>query len=209
MNKSSFSLLAVGSLVFAGTAGADYTGLSISEGVDSAYGTTYHIYANMADGDRLDAVYGDGDNALTIDGSFYQNAFGDNTSAGINPALIAVFPSLAFDSWVTIGLEDMTGNALANIGIDWTGFMGGGGISTADGAWYVTPDDAQGDAVGGQVLIAQLTVNDGNSPTGFVNLQGKLADGSSWSAVNQTWVPAPSVLALLGLAGLAGRRRRH
>ena len=212
MNKSSFSLLAVGSLVFAGTAGADFTGLSISDGSDSAYGTTYRIYANMADGDRLDAVYGDGDNALTVNGSFYQNAFGGNTSASINPALYAVFPSLLLDSWVTIGLEDMTGNALADIGIDWTSFAGGGGISTSDGAWYVTPDDAQGEAVDGRVLIAQLTVTgDPIAWSGYVNLQGKLGDGSTWSAENQYFgpmPPAPGAIGLLAIAGLASRRRR-
>lgn len=204
------SLLATAAL--GAVAGADYQGLSIEALGDSGFGVTFRIYADMESGDRLDAVYGDGDNALIINGSFYQNAFGGNTSAAINPALYAVFPSLEYDSWVTIGLEDMTGNALADIGIDWSSFEGGGGISTSDGAWYVTPDDAQGEAVDGRVLIAQLTVmGDLLAWSGYVNLQGKLGDGSTWSAENQYFgpmPPAPGAIGLLAIAGLASRRRR-
>ena len=140
----------VGVLLLAGTASAAYQGMSADLHASSAYGDTYRIYVDLDAGDRLDAVYGSAENPLALGGpGLYQNAFGGNTSTDINPLLYGAFSSLHYDSWVTIGLEDMTGNALADIGIDWTDFAGGGGISTSDGAWYVTPDDAQGDAVGG------------------------------------------------------------
>ena len=120
-----------------------------------------------------------------------------------------MFSSLAYDSWVTIGSETDTGNALS---IQSVNFGSGGNFAdTANGSWYVTPDDAQGEEVGGRVLIAQLTIAGGGSADdlyGNLNFQGKLADGTNWGAVDQ-WIPAPGALALLGLAGIAGRRRRR
>ena len=70
------------------------------------------VYADLEAGARLDAVFGNASSVLSIhaaDGmSFYQNAFGGDTSMLINPALLAVFPSLAYDTYVTIGLTDST-----------------------------------------------------------------------------------------------------
>jgi MYXO-CTERM domain-containing protein len=64
--------------------------------------------------------------------------------------------------------------------------------------------------VGGRVLIGQFTVGDDDHVFGTINMQGKNADGSNWSAigVNFDTLPAPGALALLGLAGIAARRRR-
>ena len=210
MNYAKMSLLAsgVGTLFVAASAQAGYTGMHAESDGGNAYGTTWRIYADMDAGSRLDAVYGNSTHVLSIDGSFYQNSYGGNTQASINPAFVAVFPSLAFDSWVTVGDVYWTDNAVATIGIDFTGFAAGGGITTSNGAWYVTPDDSQGDEAGGSVLIGQFTTLDGSMPTGQVSLQGSSADGSTWVAEG-VWVPAPGALALLGLAGLAGTRRRR
>ena len=218
MNVKQLSLLAGGAtLLLAATASADFQGLSADiVGVDMAVpGAPAHwtarIYANLGAGDRLDAVYGNADNPLSMGttSSLYQNAFGGNTSAAINPALYSAFPSLAYDSWVSIGLEDQTGNALSDIGMNY----GENSVSTSDGSFYVTPDDAQGQEVGGRVLIAQFTTFDYDSKlTGTISLQGKLADGSNWGAESVSYefaLPAPGALALLGLAGVAGRRRRR
>ena len=200
----------VGALMFTGFASADYQGISAELHAQSAFGDTYRIYVDLDSGDRLDAVYGSSDNNLTLGSTseLYQNNFGGNTSLNINPALLAVFSSLAYDSWVTIGAETDTGNALS---IQSVNFGGDPFASTDNGSWYVTPDDAQGEEVGGRVLIAQLTIAGGGSVEdlyGNLNFQGKLADGSNWGAVDQ-WIPAPGALALLGLAGIAGRRRRR
>ena len=85
-------------------------------------------------------------------------------------------------------------------------------VTTTNGTWTVTPDDIQGEGDGSQVLIGQFSFAAGtggiDSMYGNVNLQGKNADGSTWQVVDQ-WIPAPGALALLGLAGLAGRRRRR
>ena len=201
----------VGALLLTGIASADFQGISAELHAQSAFGDTYRLYVDLDAGDRLDAVYGSSENNLVLGSSaaLYENNFGGNTSLNINPALLAVFSSLAYDSWVTIGSETDTGNALS---IQSVNFGSGGNFAdTANGSWYVTPDDAQGEEVGGRVLIAQLTIAGGGSADdlyGNLNFQGKLADGTNWGAVDQ-WIPAPGALALLGLAGIAGRRRRR
>jgi len=204
----------VGSLILAGTATADFQYLTL-EVVDNGglvAGTTYDLYANVDAGGRVDAVYGDGANTLSIGvtgGNFVQNIYGGNTSMDINPAFLPLFPSLAYDSFVTIGLTDSAGNALNNIGIDFTGFAAGGTLSTDNGTWFVTPDDAQGNESGGRVLLGRFTI-DGGDLEGSVNLQGRDSSGTVWNAdgLSFSTIPAPGALALLGLAGLAVRRRR-
>ena len=204
----------VGSLILAGTATADFQGLTL-EVVDNGgtvAGTTYDLYANVDAGGRVDAVYGDGTNTLSIGvngGNFVQNIYGGNTSMDINPAFLPLFPSLAYDSFVTIGLTDSGGNALNNIGIDFTGFAAGGTLSTDNGTWFVTPDDAQGNESGGRVLLGRFTI-DGGDLEGSINLQGRDSSGTVWNAdgISFSTIPAPGALALLGLAGLAVRRRR-
>ena len=207
--------LIVSALVVAGcsaTAMADLQGISWTS-TASQWGVTYQIYVDVEVGDQLNAVYGDGDNALSVDstGAFYQNAFGGAVSTAINPSLIAVFPSLAYDSWVTIGLSDQVGNAMLNIGIDWANFEAGGSIWTDNGSWFATPDDAQVFEIGGSIMIMQLTLDEAESFAFTINLQGKNADGSNWTALNVTYPmpPAPGALAILGLAGVIVRRRRR
>jgi len=201
----------VGSLILAGSATADFQGISWTSS-SSAYGTSILIYVDVEAGDQLNAVYGDDANALSIDsgGGFYQNLYGTATVAGMNPAFFPIFPSLVYDSFVTIGLLTNVGNAMLDIGIDWTTFEAGGAITTSNGSWFATPDDNQVYEVGGQVLIGQFTVADGDGVFGSINLQGKNADGSNWSAIGVEFntIPAPGALALLGLAGIVARRRR-
>ena len=93
---------------------------------------------------------------------------------------------------------------------DWTDFQAGGAIVTDNGTWFATPSDAQVHEVGGRVLVGQFTVNDGDHVYGSMNFQGKNADLSNWNADGIAFdtAPAPGALALLGLAGIAARRRR-
>ncbi|HIA72688.1 MAG TPA: hypothetical protein EYO01_08350 [Phycisphaerales bacterium] len=216
MNIKTLSMtIAAGSLLATG-AMADYTGMSY-DATNNGDGTwTARIFANFsAASDELDAVYGDASNLLSISstGGFYQNAFGGNTSAAINPALYVAFPSLVLDSWVTIGLEDQVGNNMLNIGIDWTAFEGGGDIATDNGTWFATPDDAQ--VLAGadmRVMIGQFTMFGLDSHvSGLINLQGKAGNFETFQVTGVAFdyaLPAPGALALLGLAGVASRRRR-
>jgi len=203
----------VGSSICAG-AMADYTGLSwdIVSWEDEML--TVRMYADFdAATDELDAVFGDAENDLYITSTngFYQNDFGGATSADINPALYNAFPSLLLDSWVTIGLEDQVGNNMLNIGIDFADFEDNGGdIWTDNGTWFATPDDAQ--VLAGadlRVMIGQFTMYGLDSyVSGVINIQGKAGDFETFQVRGiEIWVPAPGALMLLGIAGLARRRR--
>ncbi len=225
MNTKLFSIsaAAVGSLIAASAATADVSVSADLVHLGNTGGTTapadvatYRLYANLDAGWRVDAVYGNAESSLdiTANGLFYQNPFGSDTAAGINPALIFAFPSLAHDSWVTIGLEDQTGNAMNNIGIDFGSFNSAGSLVSDNGSWFVTPDDIQGQEVGGRVLLGQFSVVGGTGVLAddmaamTVNLQGKDADGNTWNLIGGNAIPAPGALALLGLAGMSARRRR-
>jgi len=51
----------------------------------------------------------------------------------------------------------------------------------------------------------------GSSVYGVLNIQGKDSMGETWNVTGQEFsfaVPAPGAIALLGLAGIASRRRR-
>ncbi|MCH2140832.1 MAG: hypothetical protein MK100_07330 [Phycisphaerales bacterium] len=222
--KATMMLSTAGALTVAGLAQATpFNGFTINSIGDMGYGETYHMYVNLESGARIDAVFGNSVGALSIgtaDGmSFYQNALGGPTSTSINSAFFPLAPSLEWDTYVTIGAIDQAGNPfgenkLLDIGIDWSAFEGGGDLETDNGSWFVTPADPQGAEQAGLVFIGQFTVIGGTGDgiadlTGQVSLQGKDADGNTWQELGVTWVPAPGALALLGVAGLAGRRRRR
>ena len=226
MNVKQASVFAgtVAALAMAGTASAAFQGIASSVANVGADGTTYRIYAQMDMGDRLDAVAGNGSQglALTSVTGFYHNSNGGPTSKDINSNFFSFVPSLEWDSYVTVGALYADGspfgeNALNNVGIDWSTFEAGGDLETDNGTWFVTPDKSQGEAIdhGGDigygVLIAQVTTSRrGGTFSGL--LQGKDANGDTWQVSlngGEYSAPAPGALALLGLAGLAGRRRRR
>ena len=218
-NKILLGLTAgVGSLILAGTATAEFQGLS-GDYSDLGGGLiTWRIYADIDAGGRVDAVYGNGTNVLSISAAdgLYQNLdFGGNTSVEINSGFFGFVPSIEWDSYVTIGALYQDGtpfgsNALQNIGVDFASWNAGRDLTTDNGTWFITPDDAQGGEIGGRVLIGQFTIL-GNGPLDVtVNLQGR-DGGTVWNheGASETFlVPAPGALVLLGLAGLATRRRR-
>ena len=222
--KATVMLGTVGALTLAGLAQATpFDGFTIDHLGNFGDGETYRMYVNLDEGARIDAVFGNGPGPLSIgagDGmSFYQNGYGGNTSQAINSDFFGMVTSLEWDSYVSIGCLYANGspfpsNALMDIGIDFTSFEGGGSIETNNGSWFCTPVDPQGEELNGMVFIGQFTVVGGTGDgladlTGQISLQGKDADGNTWQELGVTWVPAPGALALLGFAGLAGRRRRR
>jgi len=194
---------------------SDYIGISFEYEDAGNDLWTMRLYAEFTSStDQLNAVFGDSQSSLYIrsENGFYQNPFGGPTSTSINPALFVIFPSLEYDSWVTIGSEDQVGNAMLDIGIDWTEFENGGNIETDNGTWFATPDDMQvmaGDDL--RVLIGQFTTYGWDSQIyGSINLQGKQGDFETFVARDQYfgWVPAPATIVFIGLAGISARRRR-
>jgi len=198
----------MGALLLSGIASADFHCISV-DSFDSGFGIglTHRVYADVDSGDQVNAIFGDSDFALDIHpqtGSFYQNMFGSYGPP--NEALFFLFPSLEYDSFVTIGRLTDTDNAMLDIGIDWTDFeTNGGAIWTDNGTWFATPDDAQVYEQDGRVLIGQFT---GAMPEGYFNILGKNADLSSWEYLS-IQCPAPGAIAALGLAGFLTVRRRR
>ena len=127
-------------------------------------GMTYRIYADLDSGARIDAVYGNSQGTLAIyaAGGAYQDAAGGATSQSINSAFFQFVPSMEWDSYVSIGALDSAGNPfsggnnLNDIGIDWGFWEGGSDLSTDNGSWFVTPDDAQGAEQNGRVFVSQV-----------------------------------------------------
>jgi len=180
--------------------------------------TTYQIFANFSlAGDQLTSVFGNAGSPMTIHisaGGFFNNAFGGNIAP--NPALFAVSPSLAWDTYVSIGYEP-------GVAADPTGLSPGfppalflGGVSgEINAAWFNAVSDAN--TVAGadlRVMIGQFTVLAGTSIDGSVGLTYRPPQATQDTTVNNATfqsppIPAPGVLALLGLAGLVGSRRRR
>ena len=134
--------------------------------------TTYRVYALCENpGDFVNTVTGDSDTPLNISTttSFYQNPLGADLAQNINPLLYQSFPDLAYDSWLTVGLEApevaANGEASVNtIGNDWlTEFSAGGNIVIDDelgGGWYVVPGSTNGIAGDDyRVLLGQFTTD--------------------------------------------------
>lgn len=109
---------------------------------------------------------------VTGGGTFFQHPFGDFNGKAPSAALVAVFPSLAFDSFVTIGVSKLgppDGQPVDALQFTpgWPGF-GPGPLQGNNLGWGVTPNDAQADPFNpnfvfgnGDVLIGQFSTTDG------------------------------------------------
>ena len=69
--------------------------------------------------DRVIAAVGDDEFPLSLmpETSFYQHPFGNNNPEGISPAWISFFPDLAYDSWITIGLDGPSSSSAGEEGV--------------------------------------------------------------------------------------------
>ena len=175
-----------------------YTGLTFEQVASNEPGAgmrTFRVYANFTNpNDQLTAVFAQQGNpmSITTTSSFYQNSLGGAFANQINPFVFDVDPDAAYDSWFTIGGEDVNVN-LSTIGVDDAAeaFEAGGAFSVDNdlgGSWFVLPDTeplAFPD-VDGRVLIAQLTTS--GQVNLEVNLQYRAQDGSNPQALAQTLV---------------------
>lgn len=175
-----------------------YTGLTfeqVASNEPEAGMRTFRVYANFTNpNDQLTAVFAQQGNPLSISStsSFYQNSLGGAFANQINPFVFDVDPDAAYDSWFTIGGEDVNVN-LSTIGLDDAAeaFEAGGAFAVDNdlgGSWFVLPDTeplAFPD-VNGRVLIAQLTTS--GQVNLEINLQYRAQDGSNPQALFQTLV---------------------
>jgi hypothetical protein len=212
-------LCAVGAtFVTAGAATAAFQGLVFENYVGAGWAangfsglTAWRIYADFdSPDDFLVSVFGSPDNPASVmstDGMFFNSAVANSLTAPLD--LTPAIWSNQWDTYVTIGVDDGAGDATGtspgfatevnDLATNWT---------TSNAAWFITPVDPQGDAgnyPNNDVMIAQFVVAAGENVSGTLSLQ---FEGGA-QALDQTFAtPAPGALALLGLAGLAGRRRR-
>lgn len=148
------------------------------EEVDNAgavSGKTFRIYAVMqSEGDVIDAVFGEDGKPLTISSTapFYQHPKGSGLASEVQRFDIQNDAALAYDSWVTIGLEDNYMNSLTGFLIDLTEFEAGNALTTSNGAWFVTPDKRQALAPEDKrILLGQFTTS--GVVTGVLNIHGR------------------------------------
>ncbi|MCH8824483.1 MAG: hypothetical protein IH984_13365 [Planctomycetes bacterium] len=166
----------------------------------------------------VDGVPGSGGDIYNQE-AFIGLPFNDFPSINLHPL------AEAYDSYVTIGQTEFPANTLFSP--DFLGDWGkapppvqvilGSAFSESDGAWFFfgapptvgdLPDTVAGNATH-DVLIAQFTVAAGNNVHLNANVAWFDALGGSNNTPFSIETPAPGALALLGLAGLAGIRRRR
>jgi len=141
-------------------------------------GRTYRVYAVMEnEGDVIDAIFGESGKPLEISCSsgFYQHPKGSGLAAEVQRYDIQNDATLAYDSWVTIGLEDNYMNSLTAFPPETTffdAFEEGGTLTTDNGAWFVLPDKRQAMAPEEKrILIAQFTTT--GTVIGLINIHGR------------------------------------
>ena len=136
--------------------------------------TTYRVYVTTVNAtDGLSAVVGDDEFplSLTTTTSFYQEPiFGGATPANNSAAAMGLLPDLAYDSWVTIGLEGPSTSSAGEVNASllsgaWTlAFEDGESFLVDDNqgsGWYLLPPTATNSLAGDskRVLVAQLTTS--------------------------------------------------
>ena len=184
---------------------SQYVGLVSEVHAESDYGTTYRIYAEFESAfDEVQAVYSIGTNEtgtvpleLGVTTSFYQDAsFGVDLGSSLFGALLASFPSLAYDSWLTIGSESNTDPTVSALGMSdafdqfnsGQGFVLNGAVGSS---WYVLPGSNPLALAGedGKVLLGQFTATDDTDGPGHVtclwNLQWSDALGGNHNELGQ------------------------
>ena len=162
MKARTLNLLAgLGStLIVAESVPAGFLGVTV-ELADNPFGiTAFRVYAQFDNPgqDHLLAVAGTADSPLRVHvlgGTFYQHLFG--TDQAPNENLVAAFPSLAFDTFVSIGR--LTGPDTTQLSKGWPGF-GDSCLLGTNLEWSVSADDPQGTPVNGQVFIGQFSNTD-------------------------------------------------
>ena len=184
-----------GSCTFAGGLS---TGLSYDVVASDPLGTgesTYRIYANFSTNDvEVTAMYGTDTEPWSLigDASFYQDDLGSDFGGQINPLFFGSFPSLAYDTWWTIGAQpgdadglnsafdqDLTSFADWNSGGDFVvNTFIGGSIFVVPGA------NGQGNPVNGRVLLGQVTTS--GTTDAVINLQFRDANQESFYASGMT-----------------------
>ena len=227
MKVKSFALAGVGTMLITGVASAAFTGIAtelyVGDGwMDNGYGATgletYRVYADFDGMDAEDgvlSVFGVAGPAMSMtsgDGFFHNDPLGGLTApldlrgAGLWGNQWDTYVTInATDDTVVVGLSPGFAAETNSLASDW---------STENAGWFVTPDDDWGKATWstehpGRVMLAQFSVAAGAGIEGTISILDRATSTEIRGLRVTSATPTPGALALLGLAGLAGRRRRR
>lgn len=150
--------------------------------------TTYRVYVEVVnEDDFVSSVFGNDVDPLSIstEAGFYNDPLGASLASGMNPVFYGMFPTMAADSWLTIGIDSTPEGDEVAIGTVEdpaqpyvAAFASGSAIdgqdvaidSSTGGAWYILNNTPNGlPDSDGRVLIMQLTTSAGLS--GTLNVQ--------------------------------------
>jgi hypothetical protein len=204
----------------ASVASAGFTGYSVQRTVTAGGNIQYQVFANW---DQSGLVFLNAFNFATQSGTMnarHQDTFSADGEVGTWQAGPSVSSAdRGEDSWVTAsGLASSSGWQSA---LD-PGFANGGTVGDINNGagWYdATPGSPNAIAAGGtqggyRILLAQIVRNGNDADalaTFYLKNSFKVAGTTTALFSEGTFtigVPAPGAMALLGLAGMAGRRRR-
>jgi hypothetical protein len=130
--------------------------------------TCYRVWLIVPDSlEAMIAVFGSNEYPLEINSteSFWQSGYGEFLGSNINAGLMQVHPELAFDSWVTLGMQHNrtagTMYFLESPEQAWTtAFEDGEALLINDrvgGSWFSLPGQANTIPTDGRILIGQFT----------------------------------------------------
>ena len=204
----------------ASVASAGFTGYSVQRTITAGGNIQYQVFANW---DQSGLVFLNAFNFATQSGTMnarHQDFFTADGEVGTWQAGSSVSAAdRGEDSWVTAsGLATASGWGSA---LD-PGFANGGTVGDINNGagWYdATPGTPNAIGAGGsqggyRILLAQIVRNgnDADALATFYLKQAFKVAGTTTALFGEgtftIGVPAPGAMALLGLAGLAGRRRR-
>ena len=173
MKMTTLKLVAgAAALIATSSAAATLTGIVVVTEPQDPNLVACSVYAQFSEADdHLVAVCGTALSPLDISvtgGTFFQHPFGSDSAPIMN--LLKVFPDLAWDTFVTIGMGPNSGNDNTLLMPPWPGFAPST-LTTTDSGWFITPADTQGAPDNdGRVLLGQFTY-DGTAIEGRMLVQ--------------------------------------
>ena len=212
-------------LILTGSSDAGFVGIKTTSKPNDFGLLVVNVYSifDRPGEDRMSYVAGTPNALLRIEvhnGTFYNHEFGDDMAP--STFLVGLYPSLEFDTFVTIGVKQVGpgGQPKDNLIIT-PGFPTGitGSVLETTGAYWFTeslfaqsyPFNAPFSFPGnGQIIIGQFSTTNGTAISGTFLIQYTSNGVQFQQSVGSFFhVPGPGALALLGLAGLMGTRRRR
>lgn len=132
---------------------------------------SYRLYAEIPENYELQIIYGIGESTSmhieTDGGTFYQDPLGGPTTLDVDADLFPTFPEAAFDSWLTIGADQLDNNQIFVLPdpIVFAAWEAGGNLLINDdfGAgiymttFFANPQNTPDE--NGRVLVGQFTAN--------------------------------------------------